>query len=417
MAIIETAGHRRSSSLRPPPGDIVAGLAVFVAVVAPLLFLRFHTGKYPVDLAVYREAGRVVLHGGDPYAPGFGRDLRVPLPFTYPPFSALASVGMAILSPGLTLAVWTVISLAFLLAMSWLVLRPPLERAGLGRGPLLGLAFGALAWTMPLALTISFGQVNLPLVLACILDCTWTSRRRGVLVGIATAVKLTPGLFIAYFAVTRQWAAAVRAAAAAAVCALIAFVLLPRPSREYWLHLVFDPRRIGRLSYYSNQSLLGVLTRLHAPQWLWAPLALPLAVVGLWRARRAHLAGMELAAVALVGLTTLLVSPISWLHHAVWIVPVLAVLIAWGSEGSIGRTPPSGRPQRLWAAVGLLVLFLIPFPSLGHRMQAAGVLPFVGAVMQNSYALAYLVLLLALPLVSVTRSDGGMEGRRRAISG
>ena len=67
--------------------------------------------------------------------------------------------------------------------------------------------------------------------------------------------------------------------------------------------------------------------------------------------------------------------------------------------------------------MGLLVLFLIPFPSLGHRMQAAGVLPFVGAVMQNSYALAYLVLLLALPLVSVTRRDGGMEGRRRAISG
>ncbi|HMC08436.1 MAG TPA: hypothetical protein VKL22_03860, partial [Actinomycetota bacterium] len=127
MAIIETAGHRRSPSLRPATGDIVAGLAVFAVVVAPLLFFRFHTGRYPVDLAVYREAGRVVLHGGDPYAPGFGHDLRVPLPFTYPPFSALASVGMAILSPWLTLAVWTAISLAFLLAMSWLVLRPPLD--------------------------------------------------------------------------------------------------------------------------------------------------------------------------------------------------------------------------------------------------------------------------------------------------
>ena len=66
--------------------------------------------------------------------------------------------------------------------------------------------------------------------------------------------------------------------------------------------------------------------------------------------------------------------------------------------------------QRLWVAVGILVLFLVPFPSLGHRMQAAGVLPFVGAVMQNSYALAYLVLLLALPLVSVTRRDGGAGG-------
>src|SRR5207245_4906143 len=131
-------------------------------------FVRCSTGTSPLRPAVSRAAARVLLHGGAPYAPGFGHVLRVPLPFTYPPFSALASVGMAVLSPGLTLAVWTVISLAFLLAMSWLVLRPPLERVGLGRGPLLGLAFAALVWTMPLALTISFGQVNLPLVLACI---------------------------------------------------------------------------------------------------------------------------------------------------------------------------------------------------------------------------------------------------------
>ena len=50
---------------------------------------------------------------------------------------------------------------------------------------------GALAWTVPLNETISFGQVNLVLAMACLLDCTWSGRHRGVLTGVATAVKLS----------------------------------------------------------------------------------------------------------------------------------------------------------------------------------------------------------------------------------
>jgi alpha-1,2-mannosyltransferase len=374
----------------PPATGILAGLAVFGLAVVPLLFLKFHGGKFPLDLAVYREAGRVVLHGGDPYAADFGRHLRVPLPFTYPPFAALVSVPLGVLSEPVAIVAWTTLSLSLLVAMVWLVMGRSLRQP-----ILLGLIAGALAWTVPLNETISFGQVNLVLAMACLLDCTRTSRHRGVLVGVATAIKLTPGLFIAYFALTRQWAAAARAAVTASVCALLAAAVLPGPSRRYWFHLVFSPSRTGDPGYYTNQSVFGTLARLHLAQWLWVPLALGVGALGMWRAARAHQEGHEIAAVALVGLTGVLVSPISWQHHAVWIVLVVGVLAAWAIT-----------PRRALAAVATLGIFLLPLPWLGSRLMADGFAPVLGSLLENSYVLAFLALLIVLPRVAEV-ADGG----------
>ncbi|MEA2566588.1 MAG: alpha,2-mannosyltransferase [Actinomycetota bacterium] len=384
------ASGRTMSVRLPPTTDILVGLAVFGLAVVPLLFLKFHGGKFPLDLAVYREAGRVVLHGGDPYAADFGRHLRVPLPFTYPPFAALASVAVGLLSEPVAIVAWTVLSLSLLATMVWLVMGRSLRQP-----VLLGLVAGALAWTVPLNETISFGQVNLVLAMACLLDCTWTGRHRGVLVGVATAIKLTPGLFIAYFALTRQWAAAARAAVTAAVCELLAAAILPGPSRRYWFHLVFSPSRTGDPGYYTNQSIFGTLARLHLAQWLWVPLALGVGALGMWRAARAHREGQEIAAVALVGLTGVLVSPISWQHHAVWIVLVVGVLAAWATTA-----------RRAAATVAVLGVFLVPLPWLGSRLVADGAAPLLGGLLENSYVLAFLALLVVLPLVAGV-ADGG----------
>jgi alpha-1,2-mannosyltransferase len=366
----------------------VAGLGAFCLLVIPLLWLKFHTGKFPLDLAVYREAGRVVLHGGNPYAPDFGSNLRIPLPFTYPPFAAVASVAVGILPEAVAAVAWTALSLGLLLAMVWLLMGRTLRRPWL-----LGLAAGVLAWTIPINQTISFGQVNLLLAMACLLDCTRTGPHRGVLVGLATAVKLVPGVFIAYFAVTRQWAAAVRAAVTAGICELVAAVILPGASRQYWFHLVFSPDRTGHPAYFTNQSLYGTVLRLHLGLWLWPPLALAVGALGLWRAARAHREGMEVAAVALVGLTAVLVSPIAWQHHGVWIVLVLAVLAAWATT-----------PRRAAATIGVLALFLLPLPLFGKQMVGAGALPALGRLFENSYVLAYLAVVALLPLTAVKNS-------------
>jgi alpha-1,2-mannosyltransferase len=267
----------------------------------------------------------------------------------------------------------------------------------------LAAAAGVLVWSVPVAQTISYGQINLVLVAACLLDCGVTPRAsgrwRGVLVGVATAIKLTPGIFIVYFALTRQWAAAVRAAVTAAACAALAFAIAPGPSREFWLHLVFDANRPGSPAYYGNQSLLGALERLHAV-WLWVPLGLVLGCVGLWRATRAHRAGAEVTAVALVGLTALVVSPISWQHHAVWIVAAAAALIAWATT-----------PKRAAIAFLALAVFLFPLDYWGQRIYSLGGSPWITEVLRNAFAFAFIALLLLLPLPSSPRDPAPVGPR------
>ena len=403
---------------RPPALDLALALAVFAGALVCLLHLRIHPQRFPLDLDVYREAGRYALHGLDPYGPGFGDSLRIKLPFTYPPFAALVFVPLALLPRTALLVGWTALCIGLFGLIVHVAVRPALLARGWSHPGVLAAAAGILVWSVPVAQTISYGQINLVLVAACLFDCGVTprapGRRRslagalrgasGVLVGIATAIKLTPGIFIVYFALTRQWAAAARAAVTAAACGALAFVVAPGPSREFWLHLMFDANRPGSPAYYGNQSLLGALERLHA-LWLWVPLGLVLGGVGLWRATRAHRAGAEVTAVALVGLTALVVSPISWQHHAVWIVPAAAALIVWAT--TLKR-----------AAIALLTvaIFLFPLDYWGERLSSLGGSPWVADVLRNTYALTFIVLLLLLPLSSLSSSpsqDPAPMGPRR----
>jgi len=386
MGVVEVPVKRTAARPPVPAWELVAGVGVFAVAGVALALARIHLAHYPVDMAVYREAGRVVLHHQDPYAPSFGQDLRVPLPFTYPPFGALAAVPLALLRRDPALDAWTALSLAALFAMVWIAFRPAAERLPRLRGVAVGAVAAVVVFTVPVAQTISFGQVNLPLALACLYDCSRTGRRRGVLVGVATAIKLTPGLFVAYFAVTRQWAAAVRGAATAVVCELLAAAVLPGPSREYWFHLIWDPKRPGDPAYFTNQSLLGAFDRLHLPNALWLVVAVGVLGYGLWRAAAAHRAGQELAAVALVGLSILLISPISWEHHGVWLVIVFGVLAAWAAT-----------PVEALAALAAFGVFLFPLPLIGTHLASAHRPGALVDVVENGFTLAWLALLLALP--------------------
>ena len=143
-----------------------------------------------------------------------------------------------------------------------------------------------------------------------------------MLVGAATAIKLTPGVVVAYWIATKRWrAAGVAIATTAGIWALTA-LLRPDLSHTYWLDIAIHPTRAGDLAAVIDQSTNGMLLRLG---WtggvLWAGFAALALGVGLVRASTAHRAGNELAAITLIGIATVLASPVSWIHHAVWIVP------------------------------------------------------------------------------------------------
>jgi hypothetical protein len=205
----------------------------------------------------------------------------------------------------------------------------------------------------PMYHTLYLGQVNL-FLLALILADVWRASRgrpAGIGVGVAAASKLTPAIFILLFLLTRRTKAALTAAVTFAVCGLAGYLIAPGASRLYWLHLFGDTTRVGA-PYISNQSVYGAVIRIaggtaHVGAWyLLLPLVIGVTglVVASWLARRSD----WLAAAAVTGTTGLLVSPISWTHHWVWIMPALVVL----ARGGTG--------QRIAAAGGYLLFVLAP---------------------------------------------------------
>ena len=151
-----------------------------------------------------------------------------------------------------------------------------------------------------------------------------------MLVGAATAIKLVPGIFIPYLWLSGRRRAAAVATATFVTLTLAGAALTPTDSKTFWTSRVFDNSRVGSIGYVSNQSLNGMLVRAFGLARATSSGSRSRTVVVVFGLRRAAIAsrrGQELNGIALVALVGLLASPVSWIHHLVWIVPVLAVLV------------------------------------------------------------------------------------------
>lgn len=289
---------------------------IWVVVAACLLlwvFVRgFGTGL--LDLRVYLAGGEAWRAGTDLYT----ADFQAPrdLPFTYPPFAAVLFSGLVTLPLPLNGLLFTAAGIALFTA-ACLVAAPRLQT---------GFGLAALGLLLePLRGGLDLGQVNMVLIGLVAADCLLprTPWPRGLLVGLAAAIKLTPAIFVLFFLCRGRWRPALTAVATFAACGLLGWVLAPGQSKQFWFHAMLDPERVGGLSYSANQSLRGLLFRLGAPEFVWfaAVLAvLAVTVVLLPRLRD------DLTALVAVAAAGLLISPVSWSHHWVWIAPALMLL-------------------------------------------------------------------------------------------
>lgn len=284
-----------------------------------------------IDLDVYRAGASAVLHGTDPYRVAGPAGL----PFTYPIFAAMVFVPFALLPELAARAALTVASFAALIVICQVSLRQLAPRLSHRQAALISLPAAVLAvFAHPMLDTLSFGQINLILAAMVLADVFLiTGPGRGVLVGLAAGIKLTPGLFIVYYLVTGQRRAALTAASAAGVTVLAGFAVQPHAAWAYWSHYLLDPGRAGGVSYAQNQSILAVTARLlrtaQPPSWLTLSLSAVIVVAAAAIARRTNRAGDELTAVSVIAAAALLASPISWTHHWVWFLPATAAVAAW----------------------------------------------------------------------------------------
>lgn len=369
---------------------LLAGAAALVLAAQAVVFALWPDAHaLLIDLQVYRAGGEHVLAGAPLYAGGVLLDL----PFVYPPFAAVLFAPLALLPLDLLKVLWTGAGIALL---AYVVHRCA-PRAGWQSVVLLAVVATALD---PVRTTLYLGQINLVLLALVVGDLLGRpgSRLRGVGVGLAAAVKLTPLLFVGYLAATRRWRAAGTALATFAAAAGLGFLLAPADSVAFWLDGTFlAADRISDVAGPSNHSLNGLLSRLGAQGLPWLVAAAALGVVTILLAVRAHRAGEELLAVTLCGLASAALAPFAWSHHYVWVVP-LAVLLA-------ARTLAGDR----WAAAGLAgvlattvaVITALPGPQVGP-------IPSTGLI--SLWPDAYLLLfLVALATMARSHTDRGAD--------
>jgi alpha-1,2-mannosyltransferase len=316
-----------------PAWFLLPGLGVFLTSLA--LYVQYQR-SFPaggLDLGIYRDAGRAFLDGLPVYDLRFALDL----PYTYPPVTLPLLAPFAGLEQVTALHVLMAISIAAILASVWFALGLMGHRGVAGR---LGIALavtGLALWLEPVSQNLGLGQVNAVLMLLVVADLALPDRVRvkGIGVGVATACKLVPGIFVVYLLVTRRFRAASVACCAFVGMTLIGFLAAPGESAAYWFHALFlDSTRVsGALgpSYVANQSLRGLALRSFGETTgataFWVVSALLVTVGGLALAVLAHRRGEETAAVLTVAFTALLVSPVSWSHHWVWVVVLLPLLV------------------------------------------------------------------------------------------
>jgi alpha-1,2-mannosyltransferase len=321
---------------------LVAGIAAFtVAAGAYLIYAATHPGYYtlyPVDLRVYRDGGLIVRHISPTYEPWLKSSLydwpdrsTTALKFTYTPWAAIVFATVSFI-PWIVLPVLSVaVNIAAVVAIVWFTLGA-LGYAGRVRlgATLLGAA--AVFWTEPLLRTMFLGQVNLVLTAVIIWDLCQPGTRRwkGAATGFAAGIKLVPLIFIPYLVLTRRFREAAVASAAFVLSMVAGFVILPVDSSRWWLGGLFhDGRRTGFPGWGGNQSLRGLITRLagsvHSGAVAWLLVAAVVGVAGLVAAALLDRNGHSVPGLLMAALTGLLVSPVSWDHHWVWMAPGVVV--------------------------------------------------------------------------------------------
>lgn len=312
------------------------------------------------DELVYRAGVRAWLEGASVYQ---GRlDLESDagsMYFTYPPLALPVLAVLALLPLAVSAAVLTLASVGALLAWTRIWTRAAWPEAPVWTP--LAAALVLLA-TRPMIDHLHIGQVNVFLLLLATVDLLRPESRRfprGILLGLAIAVKVTPAALLLLPLLSRQFRTVAIALVTATAGGLIGWLILPREAAFYWLSALRDPGRVGNLRRAENQSLRGLFERfvegpLGGVGWLVA-CVLVVALIA-WLLRRYLLPRADrLGAVAVTSLLPVLLSPVAWTHHWVWAFPMLAWLAA-----ASGRT--AGRRAGLgWCLAGLAVL--IAFPS------------------------------------------------------
>ncbi len=377
-------------------------LAPFVAAFIVLPYVIPGGRPWPwspntMDLRVYVEAGHALIQGGDIISLRF---TQFNLAFIYPMFAALIAVPLSYVPYKLMQVLWTFASV--------LLIRTVLRRFGVPAGILVGVVGVVIVLIcQPVRATLGYGQVNVMVMSLVLLDLL-PGRRigpRGALTGLAAGIKLTPGLFILYLAALRRWRDAAWALGVFLATSLIGLIVLPSETVAFWRTLIAGDTRTGAAYYLGNQSVLGGMVRLFGDSTIVAAVATVIggltALAAVWAAARWSRRGEELFALGLVGLGTVMASPLSWTHHFVWVVPLGFALFRYALPRAVKVV---GGLFSVWVFSGLVLQWL-PYDQ-GRELLYGFWANLISAITP--------ILGVALVIIALVTSRGGVVAQPTA---
>ena len=365
-----------------------------VLALAAVIYLVWHWlgvwGKQGLDFSVYWYGGTILNMAGqapsDLYEGNVDWAGGPQLPFTYQPFAALLFSLLARLAQPTALMLFNAAgaAVAFWVAVravrywnakaDWrTTFRSPGNRWAAAVLVLAVLNLG------PWRETLAFGQINILLMGLMAADLLARNPRwtrgfpgSGFLVGVAAGIKLTPLVFGLYFLVRRDWRGLLNMGAGFAGTVVLGWLVRPAESLQFWFQILPDTSRIGGAGYVDNLSLKGALLHFGVPETSvtvpWLALSLLVVALAAGIIKTASDQGARVVAISTTALTMLLVSPVSWSHHWVWVAAVLPAF-AW----TLRETPHrySGLRWLMGGVLGISVLvFMFSPKTIGTALGA-----------------------------------------------
>jgi hypothetical protein len=296
--------------------------------------------NYWAGKPIYMDFNESVALHLDPASYG-----KIPIPQGFinphPPTSVLLALPFAKLPYHKAYLAWSLASLAAFGASVWLLL----SQRCLGYSRLDALT-GVTALIISYPFRMHMYQGQLTLILLLLLAVWWVAQREGrfalsgLMVGIATAIKVFPGFLFLYFVVRRQWRAFFTGVAALVILSVITGAILGFNVFQVYLNgVINDTAAIHDM--WLNASLTGFWSKLFdaksghvIPLWQNAGLARFLIVFSFgllllalrWKTLTAkskvdddHIYGLWIIA-------TLLASPVTWDHYFLLLTVPLAVM-------------------------------------------------------------------------------------------
>ncbi|WP_253869611.1 glycosyltransferase 87 family protein [Mycobacterium sp. 1164966.3] len=355
------------------------------------------------DFCIYRDGGRHALND----VPLYAKPEYCKFEYIYPPFAALFFAPLVWLPDGADKFIWLVINVVLLAVAVMLCFRIQGYRMTRYLAAVSALLAIACAFLEPVRTTLFFGQINLLLMLMVLWDAARGERSRfkGIGIGLAAGIKLTPAYFVLYYLLLRQWRAAGVAFGTFVATVGLGWLVLPNDSWQYWHGKFVDSSPLNKaLFHVANQSVRGGIARLTIavpPPWLWLGADVCVVALSMWIAVRLYRRGESLLAITVAGLSASAVSPFTWSHHWVWLVPMIVYFVHRALSNS-------------WWWLGVAALLAVmgswahslphdPAPRIGLYLFAPKLVGW--QPLENLHLIVYAALLVVAGLVASRSSN------------